>query len=203
MTICYTAGKMTSSGWYQARDVCLFIGKSPGITPHLGCKVDDITDIDSRQVSDGCVLLRIATPPVLVMIYNTRALLLEDFVRLLRKLTERRKVGNVVRLRYTPEQVLESQRIEREQAAAVTNLHLLNEVRSTSVPKSVANLLGDLCLSNSGGHTSPARASFQGNAHPAQNSVRMSSEPLKAALDVLFPFSVLQHPTFAFVVSLE
>lgn len=106
--------------------MCLFVGKSPGNRPHLVSKVDDIVDIDARQVTDGRVGIRFAAPPVLVLVYNTRALLLEDFVRLLRKLTERSKIGTAVRFRYTPEQVLDSQRIEREQAAAVSALHASN-----------------------------------------------------------------------------
>ena len=71
-------------------------------------------DIDSRQVNNGCLGLRMAEPPVLLMIYNARALVLEDFVRLLRKLTECRKLGTTVCFHYPPEHVLDGQRIERE-----------------------------------------------------------------------------------------
>ena len=101
-----------------ARDVCLFVGRPagrgaiPAPGPHVVCKIDDITDIDARQVNAGCLSVKIAAPPVLVMMWGTRALVLEDFLRLLRKLTESRKVGTSVRFRYSPEQVLESQRVD-------------------------------------------------------------------------------------------
>ena len=138
------------------------------------CKVDDVVDIDARKVNEGCVGLRVGAPPLFLMIYNTRALLLEDFVRLLRKLTERRKIGNSVRFRYTPEQVLESQRIEREQAAAMTSLHHNSTSRSAAVPKSVSNVLGDLFLNVSGGHTA-------GSSRPVHLPVRTS--PGRASAD--------------------
>ena len=169
----------------QARDVCLFVGKSPGSKAHLVCKVDEVVDIDARQVTDGLVGIRFAAPPVLLLVYNTRALLLEDFVRLLRKLTERRKIGTAVRFRYTPEQVLDSQRIEREQTAAVSTLQAST---SASVPASVANAMGSLYASAARSaapavhlptRTSPSSKSAEGAGRQSA-----FEEPLKTALDV-------------------
>ena len=172
-------------------NVCLFVGKSPGSRPHLVCKVDDVVDIDARQVNDGIVGIRVGAPHVLVMIYNTRALLLEDFVRLLRKLTERRKIGTAVRFRYTPEQVLESQRIEREQTAAVTNLQASSSANGTSVFQGKTDVLGSLYMPIGGHeaafshavhhhtHTSPG-----GGSRRDEGSETVLEEPLKIALNV-------------------
>ncbi len=172
----------------QARDVCLFVGKSPGSTPHLVCKVDEVVDIDARQVTDGLVGIRFAAPPVLLMVYNTRALLLEDFVRLLRKLTERRKIGTAVRFRYTPEQVLDSQRIEREQAAAMSTLQASSSVPSASVPASVASAMGSLYASAARSATHavhlPTRTSPSSKSAEGADTQSAFEEPLKTALDV-------------------
>ena len=102
-------------------------------------------NIDSRQVNNGCLGLRMAEPPVLLMIYNARALVLEDFVRLLRKLTECRKLGTTVCFHYTPEHVLDGQRIERERELAASMS--MSKSGSAAVPHSVANVLGAMYMS--------------------------------------------------------
>lgn len=168
--------------------MCLFVGKTPGHRPHLMCKVEDVVDIDARQVNDGCIGLRISAPPVQVMIYNTRALVLEDFVRLLRKLTERRKIGTSVRFRCTPEQVLESQRIERE---TMTN----GSANSAVLPANVANVLGGLYMQASASDAAAASATTR--TLPGASAAQYTSsaeappiQPLKKAFDVrllLFP----------------
>ena len=173
------------SACWQARDVCLFVGKMPGNRPHLVCKVENVVDIDVRQVTEGCLGLRISAPPVQIMIYNTRALVLEDFVRLLRKLTERRKTGTAVRFKNTPEQVLESQRIERE---TMTNV----SANSAMLPASVANALGGLYMQASASHAAApnnlaTRASPGGTAAQPTSADAPPSQPLKAALDVRQP----------------
>ena len=119
------------------------------------------------------------------MIYNTRALVLEDFVRLLRKLTERRKVGTAVRFRNTPEQVLESQRVERETRETATN-------GSAMVPTNVANVLGGLYMHASGSHPAApnnlaTRTSPGGTVQPIPCADASTHQPLKAALDVRHP----------------
>jgi hypothetical protein len=146
------------------------------------CKVEDVVDIDARQVNDGCIGLRLSAPPVQVMIYNTRALVLEDFVRLLRKLTERRKIGTSVRFRCSPEQVLESQRIERE---TVTN----GSINSAVLPANVANVLGGFYMQASASYAGAAIASTRTSpsasaAQHASSAEATPSQPLKAALDV-------------------
>lgn len=167
--------------------MCLFVGRSPGNRPHLVSKVDDIVDIDARQVTDGRVGIRFAAPPVLVLVYNTRALLLEDFVRLLRKLTERSKIGTAVRFRYTPEQVLDSQRIEREQAAAISTLHASNV---ESVP-TLGSWYASAARSTSHAHQGPLSMRTSPRASPSKFvegvgrlNAHAAEEPLKTVLDV-------------------
>jgi len=154
-------------------------------------------DIDARRVNDGCVGIRVGAPPVLVMVYNTRALVLEDFVRLLRKLTERRKIGTAVRFRNTPEQALQSQRIECEQAAAMSlhsrsiNSALMQQ--SAAVPKNVANVFGGLYMSATGSHTSGHSQPVQLPTCTSPGGGLADESPLKAALDVRSPCFSMQR----------
>ena len=170
--------------------MCLFVGKSPGNRPHLVSKVDDIVDIDARQVTDGRVGIRFAAPPVLVLVYNTRALLLEDFVRLLRKLTERSKIGTDLRFRYTPEQVLDSQRIEREQAAAVSTLHASNG-ESAPVVTALGSWYASAARSTPHAHPVPLPTRTSPYASPSKSvegagrpNAHAPEGPLKTVLDV-------------------
>ncbi|EKX32708.1 hypothetical protein GUITHDRAFT_148425 [Guillardia theta CCMP2712] len=94
----------------DSRDICVFIETDGGGGRSLACKVEDLSDLDSKKLPEGCLGLRFSSPPVQVMLFNARAILLQDLLRLLKKLTEKRRVGSSLRFRFTPLEVLQADR---------------------------------------------------------------------------------------------
>ncbi|KAJ1472041.1 hypothetical protein T484DRAFT_3468721 [Baffinella frigidus] len=91
----------------ESRSVILVVSAKESNTP-LECKVDSMVAMDTRRLNEGSVAIRFASPPVSLQLFNARALLLEDLVRMLAKLASGRRLGVAVQFSSSPTAVLAS-----------------------------------------------------------------------------------------------